>query len=115
MLLSRKHNLLNYLEFVGYSPRCDPRMAILHVQVQGDTLSIKAREALRRALAASAGRQVSRVAIESMSSRTKAGPGTTVTLSVAMDTDALAAQNLVTALLVCHDVLSRLLTNASTI
>lgn len=73
------------------------------MQAQGASLSKAARDTLRRALAASAGRKASQVAIESVS-RAKAGPGITVTLSVAMGADVLAAQNLVTALLVCHDI-----------
>ena len=75
----------------------------MHVQTHDASLSFEARETLRRALAASAGRKATQVAIESVS-RAKTGPGITVTLSVAMGTDALAAQNFVTALLVCHDV-----------
>ena len=72
-------------------------------QVQDGSLSFAARDTLRRAVAASAGRKASQVAIESVS-RAKTGPGITVTLSVAMGTDALTAQNLVTALLVRQDV-----------
>ena len=75
----------------------------MHMQMQGGTLSIKAREALRKELATSAGRQISQVAIESVSSRARTGPGITVTLSVVMGIDVLAAQKLVTALLVRHD------------
>ena len=72
-------------------------------QVQDGSLSFAARDTLRRALAASAGQKAAQVAIESVS-RAKTEPGITVTLSVAMGTDALAAQNLVTAVLVCHEV-----------
>ena len=78
------------------------------VQTQAGSLSAAARDTLRRALATSAGRKSSQVAIESVS-RAKTGPGITMTLSVAMGMDALAAQNLVAALLVSLNVLENVL------
>lgn len=59
--------------------------------------SFEARSVLRRALAASAGRKVFEVAIEGVH-RAKSGCGITIELTVAMGTDVLAAQSLLTQL-----------------
>ena len=75
----------------------------MHVQARDGAFSVRARDVLRRALAASAGRQASQVAIESVG-RAVTGSGITVRLSVAMGTDVLAAQNHMAALLVGHDI-----------
>ena len=71
----------------------------LHVQALDMSFSFEARSVLRRALAASAGRKVSEVAIEGVH-RAKSGYGITIELTLAMGTDVLAAQSLLTQLLV---------------
>lgn len=70
-----------------------------HVQASDTNFSFEARSVLRRALAASAGRKVSEVAIEGVH-RAKSRSGITVELTVAMGTDVLTAQRLLTQLLV---------------
>jgi hypothetical protein len=61
--------------------------------------SFEARSVLRRALAATAGQKVSEVAIEGVHGA-KAGHGVTIELTLAMGTDVLTAQALLTQLLV---------------
>ena len=71
-----------------------------HEQASYSNFSSEARNVLRRALCAAAGQKASQVAMESVQ-RVRAGPGITVTLSVATGSDVLAAQGLVTKLMVC--------------
>ena len=81
-----------------------------HAQASYSNFSFEARNVLRRALCAAAGQKASQVAVESVQ-RARTGLGITVTLSVAMGGDVLAAQGLVTKLVV-YLTLHQILTHA---
>ncbi len=76
------------------------RVTGTHAQASYSNFSSEARNVLRRALCAAAGQKASQVAIQSVQ-RARTGIGITVTLSVAMSGEVLAAQGLVTKLMVC--------------